>query len=198
MKKITTTSIFMALKKEHLLKYCQENNIKVFKSWNKNKIVDAMIKAQSEKEIQEQNTINSSDKNKEVENLNEKLINFPYEFKNSNIIDNRDKKEITIKTSNLTMIAKYHDRYSKILDKTYKNEVYEYCLMNNKNEIIYQSGNNLSILIYEEKGYISIKSYIDEVVYALENNLISLIENFMYLNGVGSTIHAIRKHKNIV
>lgn len=144
------------MKKEQLLQYCTDNNIKAFKSWNKTKIIDTI----KESEIIEENinTYEEDENNKMLVSENQVIIN----------------------SNNLNLICNYENRYS-YLNKNYQTEIYKYTIIDNKGNVIKENDNNIFKLVHELDKR-SLKSELDNIIFCLENNLIDTLENILLNN----------------
>lgn len=85
----------------------------------------------------------------------------------------KSKNNIIINSNNLQLIGEYELYTSKISNESYE-RVIEIKIVDQKGNVVYQSGNNLSISVE------NIEKIEDEIITALENNFLQLLDELFY------------------
>ena len=85
----------------------------------------------------------------------------------------KSKNNIIINSNNLQLIGEYELYTSKISNETYK-RITEIKVVDQKGNVMYQSGNNLSIAMD------NIEKIENEIIVALENNFLQLLDELFY------------------
>lgn len=100
----------------------------------------------------------------------------------------KSKNNIIINSNNLQLIGEYEVYTTSISNITYE-RVTEIKIVNSFGEIVYQSGNNLSISV-ENMNTIE-----DQIIHALNNNFLQLLDDLFYKCNYATFENRVKKHQ---